>query len=147
MPLGSTRYPLALTLAFAAAGMGAGPSDADGLARDLAPGADALAPWRWQKRPVVIFAEHPDDPQLDQALAALASVRAALADRDIVVLTDTDPRAATALRQRFAPEGFAMLLFGKDGGLKLRSGQAIAPETLFATIDAMPMRRQEMRRD
>jgi hypothetical protein len=35
---------------------------------------------------------------------------------------------------------------GKDGGEKLSSSKPLAAEKLFATIDAMPMRRDEMQR-
>ena len=38
-----------------------------------------------------------------------------------------------------------MLLIGKDGGVKLRSAHPIPPEALFQTVDAMPMRRSEVR--
>lgn len=56
--------------------------------------------------------------------------------------------SAAALRARFdVPEGtFRAILIGKDGGAKLRSGSPIGNRTLFETIDAMPMRQNEMRR-
>ncbi|MGB2203635.1 MAG: DUF4174 domain-containing protein, partial [Pseudooceanicola atlanticus] len=59
-------------------------------------------------------------------------------------LVDTDPDAGGALRNRLGAEGFEMLLVGKDGGVKMRAGEVIPPETLFATIDRMPMRQREM---
>jgi hypothetical protein len=34
---------------------------------------------------------------------------------------------------------------GRDGGEKLRSAEPVAPEELFDLVDAMPMRRREMR--
>lgn len=40
----------------------------------------------------------------------------------------------------------AFYLIGKDGGIKLASRTFPALRELFATIDAMPMRREEMRR-
>lgn len=40
--------------------------------------------------------------------------------------------------------GFEILLIGLDGGVKLRQDKVIDAETLFARIDAMPMRRQEL---
>jgi len=39
-----------------------------------------------------------------------------------------------------------VLLIGKDGGVKLRSKAPIAPRTLVETIDAMPMRQDELQR-
>jgi hypothetical protein len=42
---------------------------------------------------------------------------------------------------------FYAILIGKDGSEKLRSASAIDTEKLFGTIDAMPMRRQEMKNE
>jgi hypothetical protein len=39
-----------------------------------------------------------------------------------------------------------VLLVGKDGGVKLSSSSPLSASTLFGTIDAMPMRIDEMRR-
>jgi hypothetical protein len=39
-----------------------------------------------------------------------------------------------------------VILIGLDGTIKLRQSGIITTEKLFATIDAMPMRRSEMRR-
>ena len=40
---------------------------------------------------------------------------------------------------------FEMVLIGLDGGIKLRKKDFLPMEDLFSTIDAMPMRIQEMR--
>ena len=42
---------------------------------------------------------------------------------------------------------FTLILVGKDGTEKLRSHKAVEVETLFETIDAMPMRIREMMSD
>ncbi len=39
-----------------------------------------------------------------------------------------------------------IILIGLDGGIKLRVNEFLSSQKLFATIDAMPMRRQEMKR-
>jgi hypothetical protein len=41
---------------------------------------------------------------------------------------------------------FAVLLVGKDGGVKFRSEGLVLARDLFALIDTMPMRRQETKR-
>ncbi|KGM48838.1 DUF4174 domain-containing protein [Pseudooceanicola atlanticus] len=117
---------------------------ADRVGEALAPDMATLERYRWQARPVLIFAPSPEDPSYRAATAQLAALRDGLAERDIVVLVDTDPDAGGALRDRLGAEGFEMLLVGKDGGVKMRAGEVIAPETLFATIDRMPMRQREM---
>ena len=38
---------------------------------------------------------------------------------------------------------FAVVLIGKDGGVKRTETQPLAPADLFGTVDKMPMRRQE----
>ena len=40
---------------------------------------------------------------------------------------------------------FRVVLIGKDGGVKLRQEEPISVADLFALIDSMPMRKQEMR--
>ena len=56
---------------------------------------------------------------------------------------------ASALRARFEvpSDGFAVILVGKDGLEKLRGTAPIEMAKIFETIDAMPMRRQEMQPD
>lgn len=63
-------------------------------------------------------------------------------ERDLIVLTGTDE-----LRRKFhvAEGAFTVVLIGKDGGEKLRSTKPIDVEELNATIDAMPMRKSEMK--
>lgn len=41
--------------------------------------------------------------------------------------------------------GFEIILIGLDGGIKLRQGEILLKEDLFRIIDAMPMRKNEMR--
>ena len=56
--------------------------------------------------------------------------------------------SAKALRARFgaSPSGFRIVLVGKDGGTKLNTTSPLGTGALYATIDAMPMRQNEMRR-
>ena len=68
----------------------------------------------------------------------------ALKERDVIVLIDTDPAKNTALRQKLRPRGFALLLIGKDGQVKLRKPFPWNVRELSRVIDKMPMRRQEM---
>ena len=52
-----------------------------------------------------------------------------------------------AARSRFGVEdgAFATVLVGRDGGEKFRSTEPVPAEKLFGLIDAMPMRRREIR--
>lgn len=117
-------------------------------------GRDLLSPWRWHARLLLLFAPGSDDAALKQQQALLAGTAAARQQRDLIVLAlpgDQSPGfasadAATALRARFgvAPTSFTAILIGKDGGEKLRSARPLPAADLFATIDRMPMRQQEM---
>ena len=121
--------------------------------------ADAMAGYKWKKRPLVVFAPSAGDPGLAKQRAIVAGLRPAFQDRQIVVvyvvgeqvstdLGDGPGLGAAALRSRFGVGvgAFRAVLVGKDGGVKLSSGKPIAAGTLFSTIDAMPMRRDETRK-
>ncbi len=130
-------FTLTLGIAFALAG------GAKGIA---AP--DPLAAHRGTSRILVVAAPDERDPALVAQREALAAARPALRERDLVVVeaVGTGTEAAALRRRLGLPErGFRAVLVGKDGGPKLTATEPVAPERLFATIDAMPMRRDEMR--
>ncbi len=119
-----------------------------GLAMLTAAAAGPLDGYRDRARVLVLSAPDPADARLRAQRAALDSARGGLAERDLVVLEAVGTGAeAQALRARLdlPAEGFRAVLIGKDGGAKLIADTPIAPARLFATIDAMPMRRAEMR--
>ncbi|MEL6373870.1 MAG: DUF4174 domain-containing protein [Pseudomonadota bacterium] len=115
--------------------------------------------YRWKNRPLVIFAPSVNDPRAQRQRAIVRVHRRGFLERDMVVLLVTPasvttligrPPALSArqLRARFSakPGAFRVVLVGKDGGAKRASAQPFSARTLFATIDAMPMRRREMQR-
>ena len=55
----------------------------------------SLADFLWVKRPVVVFADTKADPRYQDQLALLLDRVEALEERDIVVITDTAPSAAS----------------------------------------------------
>ncbi|MGU3666095.1 DUF4174 domain-containing protein [Methylobacterium sp. A49B] len=117
----------------------------------LAAGAASAGPldsYRDRARVLVLSAPDAGDAHLKAQRTALGSARASIAERDLVVLDAVGSGAeARALRARLGlpADSFRAVLIGKDGGAKLTAESPIAPQTLFATIDAMPMRRAEMR--
>lgn len=111
-----------------------------GLLALAAPG-DTLDAYRWEARPILVFADD-HDPRLAEQVARFAEAAGSLRERRNVVVIDTN--AASALRARFGPEGFTVILVGLDGGEKARE-QGVVPGDAFADeIDAMPMRRREL---
>jgi hypothetical protein len=89
----------------------------------------------------------------------LLIVEHGLNERDIVVIfviedalstkrKPTPNASAVDLRDAYdvLPHEFRVVLIGKDGGVKLRQEEPISMADLFALIDSMPMRKQEMGR-
>jgi len=99
---------------------------------------DTLAPYGWEARPIVVFAVA-GDPRLERQLAAFAGVTDALRERRNLVVVDTN--GTSALRERFGPEGFTVILVGLDGGEKARQQGVVSGDEFEDAIDAMPMRR------
>ncbi len=81
-----------------------------------------------------MFAPSGASADLARQRAIVGAPRPAFQDRRVVVVYVAGGEAAAEL-------------VGKDGGVKLMSASPIAAATLFATIDAMPMRRREMGRE
>ena len=123
----------------------------------------SLRALRDHSRPLLVFAPTGSDARLLSQVRLLAAHWDELNDRQVLPIAivgsgqpepqagpgmaAVSPAEAAAARRRFhiAPDAFVVMLLGKDGGEKLRSDQPTAYETLRDTIDAMPMRQQEMR--
>ncbi|WP_372886180.1 DUF4174 domain-containing protein [Shimia sp.] len=106
--------------------------------------AATLDDFRWLKRPVVVFADSPNDPRFRQQIDLLEGDPDALAERDVVVLLDASPAAASALRSSLRPRGFMLVLVGKDGVVYLRKPQPWTVRELSRSIDKLPLRQQEV---
>ncbi|MEP1200969.1 MULTISPECIES: DUF4174 domain-containing protein [unclassified Tateyamaria] len=104
-----------------------------------------LSQFVWEKRPIIIFADSPADPNFGQQIEYLETRAQELLDRDVIVLTDTDPSGDSALRTKLRPRGFMLVLIGKDGGVKLRKPYPWDVRQLMRSIDSMPMRQREIR--
>ena len=123
-----------------------------------------LASYVDQNRVLLVIAPSDRDTRYQQQLKLLSHHAHELKERDILLLpvvqavtpSDTlrtlaspypSPSQQLDLRARFRiqPSEFAVILLGKDGGEKLRQAVPITVEKLSATIDAMPMRQDEIR--
>ncbi|MDM7459224.1 MAG: DUF4174 domain-containing protein [Paracoccus sp. (in: a-proteobacteria)] len=93
---------------------------------------------RGQARPIVILGEGNEiQNQLDVLWQRAEELRA----RDVVILTNRPGAIA------FGPglaEGFAVLLLGMDGEIKLSQSSPVSAETIIEVIDSMPMRQNEL---
>lgn len=106
---------------------------------------DVLAEYLWTKRPLVIFADTPNDPRFKRQMELLASDPDELTTRDVVVLTDTAPSENGPLREALHPRDFMVVLIGKDGRVALRKPSPWSVRELSRAIDKMPMRQDEIR--
>ena len=104
-----------------------------------------LSEFRWKKRPVVVFADSENDPAYIEQLDLLRAREIELRERDVIVLTDTDPAARNPIRLKLRPRGFMLTLVGKDGGVKLRKPFPWDVREISRSIDKMPMRQREIR--
>jgi hypothetical protein len=98
----------------------------------------------WQVRPLVVFAQSQLDPLFIEQLDLLQSRIEELAERDIIIITDTDPQNPSALRTALRPRAFMLTLIGKDGRTAMRKPAPYDVRELSRTIDKMPMRQQEI---
>ena len=88
-----------------------------------------------------VAASHVDGfQQRDLLLVGLTGSNSAVPTAELSAADDS------AARKRFnvRPGEFTVILIGKDGGEKLRSHQVVTWDKLQTTIDAMPMRQNEM---
>ena len=100
----------------------------------------------WAQRPIVVFANSDKDPNFISQMEFLSQDIKALKERDIVVLVDTNPSIPSALRKKLRPHGFAFILIGKDGQVKLRKPSPWNIREIARVIDKMPIRQQEITR-
>lgn len=99
----------------------------------------------WVNRPLIIFADTPADPRFVQQMEYIEARLDDLAERDVIVLTDTNPKGESALRKELRPRGFMLVLIGKDGRKYLRKPFPWKVREITRTIDKLPTRQQEIR--
>ncbi len=99
---------------------------------------------QWIARPLVVFADTPNDPRFQQQMDLLAERLEDLAERDVIIITDTDPSAQTALRTALRPRGYMMALVAKDGSVAFRKPSPWSVREISRSIDKMPLRQQEI---
>lgn len=99
----------------------------------------------WIARPIVVFAQSPLDPLFVQQMELLADRPEALAERDVVVIVDTDPTAASALRLSLRPRAFMLAVIDKSGRIAIRKPAPWDVREITRSIDKTPLRQQEVR--
>jgi hypothetical protein len=96
-------------------------------------------------RPVIVFADNPNQPEFRQQMQLFEADISGLDIRDVILIVDTDPAARTAIRQELRPRGFNLVLIDKDGRVNLRKPEPWDVREISRQIDKMPLRLQEIR--
>ena len=109
---------------------------------------------KWKHRMVVISG---DEESVKLQRDRFLELDGEVLDRDLIVLTIIHPPEDviqddslpdhSQIQKHFDIEStdFQILLVGKDGGVKERRYELVEPGEFFDCIDAMPMRRDELR--
>ena len=91
------------------------------------------------------FSEHLNNRKTDAHLRASRAEYDALEDRDVGVITDTDPAADSPIRHELRARGFMFVLIAKDGTILLRKPAPWDVREISRSIDKQPLRKQEVR--
>lgn len=95
-------------------------------------------------RPIVVFADSPNDPNFLRQMELLARDYPSLELRDVLLVTDTDPAARSEWRLKLRPRGFSLVLLDKDLKPVIRKPLPWEVREIVAAIDKFPLRRQEI---
>lgn len=112
----------------------------------LAAPADQLTDLRWKARVLVLSAPTASHGDIVAQRRILAEDAQGLVERDIRIVELVSAKDAEMRdKLKLSPERFTVVLLGKDGGEKMRDFQPVTLDALYGLIDAMPMRKREMR--
>ena len=115
---------------------------------------NSLASCRDKDRVLLVFAPSEKNATYEAQMKLWQGEKAGFEDRQLVVLPVlvtgksgvSDNPAALAKRFDVDPKSFRVVLIGKDGHDAYQSKVPVEAKTLYHRIDAMPMRREEMKR-
>lgn len=110
--------------------------------------ADLLSLLRWKKRVLVVSALRLDNPILIKQRQIFTDAQKPMTERDVILVEavgSTDTVQEIRKKLSIASGEFRALLVGKDGHVALSSQTELSASHLSQVIDAMPMRRNEMR--
>ena len=120
-----------------------------------------LSDLRWQNRVLIIFAGDSEGEMYKNQYRLIEDQSEGITDRDLKVISifgsgisnidghRISPSSVDLIRSRFenGSQVFRFIMIGKDGGVKLDSSEIVSMKVLFGSIDRMPMRREEMKRN
>jgi hypothetical protein len=109
--------------------------------------ASPLDEFHWKSRVLVVVA--PAGDAAAEAQRRIYEFSAKGMSERAIVLTEAldESERSQQIRSRLSADGrrFQVFLVGKDGHTAISSNKPLSADYLFARVDAMPMRRDEMR--
>ena len=123
--------------------------------------AQDLSVHKWENRLLIVLTEDTEDILYMKQLEELSNCREGMENRKLIVYQSTPDKFQTGLETKEKWQnsseiykkyngnkpGFQVLLIGLDGGIKMDQSEILTCEKLFGTIDTMPMRKAEMRKN
>ncbi|GGB82146.1 DUF4174 domain-containing protein [Dyadobacter sediminis] len=103
-----------------------------------------------QPRKVLLFYKPAGEQQWKAQLQELEAAQKEIRERDIEIRSISGSARNADEWKKWnvdTSEAFTFILIGRDGGEKLRSAEIVKTDKLFGLIDAMPMRRREMKKE
>ena len=98
------------------------------------------------KRVLAVYTTSADNASYQKQIKLLNEDKPGLTSRDVVVETYIYNTQNAPMFEKHQIKGFfTVTLTGKDGGEKYRSTQPVTLKKLYGTIDAMPMRKEEVK--
>lgn len=101
-----------------------------------------------QPRKVLLFYTKNGEADWKSQLETLKAAQKGIHERDIEIKSFAYSKESLPQWQQWKIDSttkFTFLLIGRDGGEKLRSNEIVKAEKLFGLIDAMPMRKEEVK--
>lgn len=120
---------------------------------------------RWENRILILKTTDTETNKFVNQLKEFSNQEVGLAERklimykivgeqyELVKFDNSDSKPTGQITEDFKMkyiqnnEDFNIILIGLDGGIKLQQQDVLSIETLLNTIDAMPMRQSEMKRE
>jgi hypothetical protein len=110
--------------------------------------ASSLDKYQWKNRLLVVVAPEGNAAAKAQRVIFEAAAKG-MSERQIVLSEALDDsERSREIRSRLSADGkhFRVFLIGKDGHSAASSDKPFSADELFARVDAMPMRQDDMRR-
>jgi hypothetical protein len=116
--------------------------------------SNPLKKYIWKNRVIVTFSPNKNNTDRSHFLNSINKNLCEYNSRNIIhidLLFNENNKEIEKFKSFFeklslSPSEFRLILFGKDGGIKLNSRKTLLEE-IFSLIDTMPMRQEEMLND